>query len=125
MDLHTSLGKFIESSAANAMHDTAATLLELLEADAVEPLGQASHVPAEEMAERLETKLQKLRRRASDDPPEGLDVIEEAVAHLRAHDDEVAPFVFEDGEGIRWFVLSSGEDVVACYTSAPFVETDS
>jgi hypothetical protein len=63
-----------------------------------------------------------VRRR--DEPPEGLDVIEDAVAHLRAHDDVVAPFTFEDGEGIRWFVLASGEEVVACYTSEPFIESD-
>lgn len=105
------------------MAEVASSLLELLEADAVEVVGSPGKpVPAEDVAERLETRLEKVRRR--DDPPEGLDVIEDAVAHLRAHDDTVAPFTFEDGDGVRWFVLASNDDVVACYTSAPFMEAD-
>lgn len=125
MDLQNSLGRFIERSSSEYMHEAAATLLELLESDAVEPIGQPGNpVVAEEMAERLENKLQKLRKRR-DDPPQGLDLIEDAVAHLRAHDcDVLAPWTFEDGEGVRWFVLSAGEEVVACYTSAPFIEAD-
>lgn len=125
MDLQNSLGRFIESSSSAHMPDAAATLLELIEADAVEPIGQpGSPVSAEEMAERLENKLERLRRRR-DDAPEGLDLIEDAVAHLRAHDsDLLAPWTFEDGEGVRWFVLSRGDEIVACYTSAPFIEAD-
>jgi hypothetical protein len=125
MDLQNSLGRFIESSSSAYMPDAAATLLELIESDAVEPIGQPGNpVSAEEMAERLESKLQKLRKRRYD-APEGLDLIEDAVAHLRAHDsDLLAPWTFEDGEGVRWFVLSRGEEIVACYTSAPFIEAD-
>src|SRR5438552_5788236 len=102
MDMHSSLGRFIESTSSEYMPEAAATLLELLEADAVEPIGQpGSPVSAEEMAERLESKLQKLRKRR-DDSPEGLDVIEDAVAHLRAHESDIlAPWTFEDGEGVR------------------------
>src|SRR5262245_24381813 len=122
MDLHISLSRFLESAPPGTMHEVASSLLELIEADAVEPLGLGRPVASEEIAERLETRLERVRRR--DEQPEGLDVIEDAVAHLRAYDDLVAPMTFEDGEGIRWFVFASGEDVVACYTSAPFVEAD-
>jgi hypothetical protein len=124
MHIETSLGRFIESSGSEYMPEAAATLLELIEADAVEPLNQpGSPIAAEEMADRLETRLERMRRRAHE--PEGLDLIEDAVAHLRAHEsDIVSPWTFEDGDGIRWFVLSLGDEVVACYTSAPFVETD-
>jgi hypothetical protein len=122
MDLHQTLSQFVESS-DSGMGEIASSLLELLEADAVEVIGSPGKpIAAEEVADRLETRLEKVRRR--DDPPEGLEVIEDAVAHLRAHDDVVAPFTFEDGEGVRWFVLASGNDVVACYTSAPFIEAD-
>jgi hypothetical protein len=122
MNLHQTLSQFVESS-DSGMGEVASSLLELLEADALEPISTPGKpIPAEELADRLETRLEKVRRR--DDPPDGLDVIEDAVAHLRAHDDVVAPFTFEDGEGVRWFVLASGEDVVACYTSAPFIEAD-
>jgi hypothetical protein len=125
MDLTSSLGRFIESTSSEYMPEAAATLLELLEADAVEPIGQPGHpISAEEMAERLETRLERLRRKR-DDAPEGLDLIEDAVAHLRAHESDVlAPYTFEDGEGVRWFVLSRGDEVVACYTSAPFIEAE-
>jgi hypothetical protein len=125
MDLTNSLGRFIESCSSAHMPEAAATLLELLEADAVEPIGQPGNpVLAEDMAERLETKLERLRRK-NDDVPEGVDLIEDAVAHLRAHESDVlAPWTFEDGEGVRWFVLSRGDEVVACYTSAPFIEAE-
>jgi hypothetical protein len=101
-------------------------LLELIEADAVEALGApGKSVPAEEVAERLDFRVEKLRRRSSDDDPEGIALIEDAVAHLRAHEDTlVSPCTFEDSEGIRWFVLSIGDEIVACYTSRPFVEAD-
>lgn len=123
MDLHRTLSQFAETNSNGTMGEVASSLLELLEADAVEVVGAPGRqVEAEEVADRLETRLEKVRRR--DDPPDGLDVIEDAVAHLRAHDDLVAPFTFEDGDGIRWFVLASGDDVVACYTSAPFLEAD-
>lgn len=123
MDLHRTLSQFVETNPKGTMGEVASSLLELLEADAVEVVGAPGRqVEAEEVADRLETRLEKVRRR--DDPPDGLDVIEDAVAHLRAHDDLVAPFTFEDGDGVRWFVLASGDDVVACYTSAPFIEAD-
>jgi hypothetical protein len=126
MDLQSSLGRFIESTGSEFMPEVAAALIELLEADAVEPIQQpGSPVSAEEIAERLENRLERVRRKR-DDAPEGLDLIEDAVAHLRASESDVlAPWSFEDGDGIRWFVLSRGEDVVACYTTAAFVESDS
>lgn len=125
MDLSRSLGRFIETSTSELMPAAAATLLELLESDAVEPLSTPGRpVPAGEVAERLETRVDRLRRRL-DDLPEGIELIEDAVAHLRVHEnDMVAPWTFEDSDGIRWFVLSRGDDVVACYTSAPFVDQD-
>jgi hypothetical protein len=123
MDLQRTLSRYVEKTPAGTMSEVASSLLELLEADAVEVVGTPGRpVPAEDVAERLETRLEKVRRR--DDPPEGLDMIEDAVAHLRAYDDIVAPFTFEDGDGVRWFVLAANDDVVACYTSAPFMEAD-
>lgn len=123
-EIATSLNRFIERSSSEYMPEAAAQLLDLLEADEVEPLGEGKAVPAEELADRLENRVSKLRRR-SDDAPEGLDLIEDAVAHLRAHEDAmVAPWAFEDSEGIRWFVLSHEDEVVACYTSKPFIEAD-
>jgi hypothetical protein len=126
MDLAGSLSRFIENSSSDYMPQAASQLLELLEADAVEAVGAAGRpIAAEEVAERLEFRVDKLRRRNSDDDPEGIALIEDAVAHLRAHEDTpVAPYTFEDSEGIRWFVLSDGDEVVACYTSRPFVEAD-
>ncbi len=127
VDLHSSLGRFVESSPSEHMPSAAAQLLELLEADEVEPIRTpGASVVAEEIAESLESRLQRLRRR-SDDMPNGLDLIEDAVAHLRAQDSTVlAPWTFEDSDGIRWFVLAdeSSDDVIACYTSAPFIEAD-
>lgn len=123
-ELSNSLSKFIEKSSSEYMPDAASQLLELMEADEVEPLGEGKAVPAEELAERLESRVSRLRRR-SDDAPEGLDLIEDAVAHLRAHEDAmVAPWAFEDSEGVRWFVLAREDEVVACYTSKPFIEAD-
>lgn len=124
MDLEASLGRFIDTKDATSMHEIASSLLEMLVSDELEALGGPGRpVLSEEVAQRLEDRLEKVRTRT--EPPDGLEVIEDAVAHLRAHDDLVAPFTFEDGEGIRWFVMASGEDVVACYTSAPFVEAES
>jgi hypothetical protein len=126
MDLAQSLSRFIESSSADYMPQAATELLELLEADAAEALGPPGKpVPAEEVAERLEIRVEKLRRRAGDPDEEGLLLIEDAVAHLRAQEDTpVSPYTLEDSEGIRWFVLAVGDEVVACYTSRPFVEAD-
>jgi hypothetical protein len=127
MDMHDSLARFIEDSASDHMPRAASTLLELLEADEVEPLGQPGDaLMAEEVAERLEQRLEKVRKRA-DKLPDGVALIEDAIAHLRAHDGvEVEPWSFEDSDGIRWFVLASSEDeeVIACYTTAPFIESD-
>lgn len=127
MNMQDSLARFIEDSAADHMPDAASELLELIEADEVEPIAQPGDaVLAEEIAERLEQRLEKLRRR-SDKLPKGVALIEDAIAHLRANDGvEVEPWSFEDSDGVRWFVLatSDDEDVIACYTSAPFVEAD-
>jgi hypothetical protein len=124
--IEESLGKFIEKSASPYMPDAAAELLELIEGDAVEPLGTpGQQVQAEDLADRLEAKLQQVMRK-SDDPPQGVDLLEDAIAHLRTFDGvTLAPFTYEDGAGIRWFVLTDDDkNIVACYTSAPFVEAE-
>ncbi|MBI4822369.1 MAG: hypothetical protein HY791_39275 [Deltaproteobacteria bacterium] len=122
-EIHTRLNRFIESSPSEHMPDAAAALLELIEQDEVEALGPGKPAPAEDFAERLEVKVARLRRR--DDPPEGLDLLEDVVAHLRGlEDDLLAPHAFEDSEGVRWFILSRGNEVVACYTSRPFLEAE-
>ena len=127
MSLQDSLGRFIESSPSEFMPGAAAQLLELIEADEVEPIGQpGTPVIADEIAERLENRLERIRNRG-DSELEGLELIEDAVAQLRAHDSSnLAPWTFEDSDGVRWFVLkdSDSDDVIACYTSAPFVEVD-
>jgi len=123
MNLVDSLSRFIENSTADHMPDAATRLVELLEADEVEPLkSPGKAVNAEDIAERLEDRVEKLRNREA----EGLDLIEDAIAHLRAADGvRLEPWTFEDSDGIRWFVLADeDEDVVACYTSAPFIESD-
>ena len=124
MNFQSSLGRFIENTSSEHMPDAASQLLELLEADEVEQLGGGDSQPAEDLAERLENRLQRLMRR--DDVPDGVELIEDAVAHLRAIDGSmVKPFTFEDSDGIRWFVLADQhEDVVACYTSEPFIEAE-
>lgn len=125
--MQDSLARFIEDSASDHMPDAASTLLELLESDEVEPLGQPGDaLMAEEVAERLEQRLEKVRKR-SDKLPKGVALIEDAIAHLRANDGvEVDPWSYEDSEGVRWFVLASSEedDIIACYTTAPFIEAD-
>lgn len=127
MDIKESLARFIEDSAAESMVKAASALLELLDSDEVEPLAQPGDaVMAEELAERLENRLEKVRRR-SDKMLEGVTLIEDAVALLRANEgNEVEPYSFEDSDGVRWFVLAGTEDeeVVACYTTAPFIEAD-
>jgi hypothetical protein len=123
--IQDSLGRFLENSGSEPMNDVAGQLLELIEADEVEPVGTGDPVAAEEIAERLENRLSRLRKR-SDAEVEGLSMIEDAVAYLQANDDtKLVPWTFEDSDGIRWFVLADeDDDVVACYTSAPFVEAD-
>lgn len=125
--MQDSLARFIEDSAADHMPRMASSLLELIESDEIEPLDQPGDaLMAEEAAEKLENKLEKVRRR-SGKPPAGLNVIEDAIAHLRANDGiEVEPWTYEDSDGVRWFVLAStdDEDIIACYTTAPFVEAD-
>lgn len=126
MNIQDSLGRFLEQPSSEFMQSAAAQLLELIEADEVEPIGTPGDpVTAEEIAERLETRLQRLRKK-NDLEPEGVSLIEDAVAHLRANDEAtLAPWTYEDGEGIRWFVLADeDDDVIACYTSAPFIEAD-
>ncbi|HJL43099.1 MAG TPA: hypothetical protein RMG48_17470 [Myxococcales bacterium LLY-WYZ-16_1] len=125
MDLLERLHHFMEETASEHMPDAAARLVELLESDQVEPLGApGKRVPAEDVADRLEERMRKMQRRG--DVPAGIELLEDAVAHLRAVDGaQVLPFAFEDGDGVRWFVLADeADDVVACYTSEPFVEAE-
>jgi hypothetical protein len=126
MDLSEQLARFIESQPSDLMLEAAHELLELVEADAVEQVSSAGKPQsAEELAERLEGRIERLRRR--DDSVDGIELLEDAVAHLRASEsDAVCPWTYEDGEGIRWFVLATEDDdeIVACYTSRPFVEAD-
>ena len=127
MDMLESLSAFIERPGAAGMYDAANQLLELLEAEEVEPLDHPGNpVAAEDAADRLENRLERLKKRAGGEP-EGITLIEDAVASLRANDGVVVtPWTYEDGEGVRWFVLASDEDeeVIACYTSKAFVEHD-
>ena len=125
MDLSEGLARFIESSTSDSMPEAASELLDLMESDAVEPLTAPGRpVPAEEVAERLEQRVDRIRRR-HDEGVDGLELVEDAVAHLRARElDMVAPWTFEDSDGVRWFVLASEGDVVACYTSRPFLAAD-
>ena len=123
--LTSSLGRFIDNSHSEFMLAAAAQLLEMLEGDEVEPISAPGDpITAEDIAERLEHKLERLRTR--DESIQGMGLIEDAVAHLRNHDGgALEPWSYEDGEGIRWVVLSDGsEDVVACYSSQPFLEAD-
>jgi len=124
MELEDKLTRFLESSSSDPMHEVATQLLELIENDAVEPLGPGRFLPAEEAADRLEQRMERILRRA-DERIDGLELIEDAVAHLRAREsDMVAPLTFEDSDGVRWFVLAGRDDIVACYTSRPFIEAD-
>ncbi|MEE2903196.1 MAG: hypothetical protein VYC39_12760 [Myxococcota bacterium] len=123
--LSDSLNRFIEHSASDYMPDAASELLDLIESDSVEPLGNPGRsLRAEEVAERLEQRIDRIRQRG-DESVDGLSLIDDAVAHLRAREaDMVDPWKFEDGEGIRWFVLANQGDVIACYNSRPFIEAD-
>ena len=123
--LSDSLNRFIEDSASDYMPDAASELLDLIESDSVEPLGNPGRsLRAEEVAERLEQRIDRIRLRG-DESVDGLSLIDDAVAHLRAREaDMVDPWKFEDGEGIRWFVLANQGDVIACYNSRPFIEAD-
>lgn len=127
MEMNENLTRFVESATDDRMPSAAANLLELIEADEVEPIAQPGDaVIADDMAESLESRLDKVRRRSTH-LPDGVALIEDAIAALRAHDDtEVEPWSFEDSNGIRWFVVISVDDdaVVACYTTAPFIEAD-
>ncbi len=127
MDMHESIARFLESSSSDAMQKSAATLLELMESDEVEPIDTPEDtVAAEDLAERLERRLEKLRRRG-EKLPDGAAAIEDAVTYLRAHDGaQLERWSYEDGDGVRWFLLANDEDeeVVACYSDAPFVEAD-
>lgn len=126
MDLNSSLGNFIESHARGAMNEAASQLLELLAADEVETLGAGGRpVSAEDLADRLEAKVERLRKQR-DDEPEGLELIEETLVQLRASEGAlIVPWTLEDGDGLRWFVLADdNQQVVACYTNAPFVEVE-
>jgi hypothetical protein len=125
MNILDSLNRFVDSTASEHMPDAASRLLELLEADEVEPLkSPGAAVNAEDIADRLEARLRQVRVRRGDD--DGMELVEDAVAHLRAADGaRLQPWTFEDSDGVRWFVLADEEqDVVACYTSAPFLEAE-
>lgn len=125
--MQESLARFFEDSADERMRGAASELLELLEGDEVEPLSQPGDpVMAEDHADRLEQRLEKLRRRG-DKAPTGTALLEDAVSHLRAHEGiELEPWTYEDSSGVRWVVLTSTEDeeVVACYHTGAFVEAD-
>ena len=125
MDIYASLGSFIDSSGSHTM-GAASQLVELMEADEVEPLDQpGTAIAAEEMAERLEQRIERLRKKGPE--PTGLLLVEDAIARLRANEGlTVNPWTYEDSDGVRWFVLASEDDdeIIACYTSAPFVEAD-
>ncbi|MCA9552465.1 MAG: hypothetical protein KC933_20695 [Myxococcales bacterium] len=127
MDMHESLGSFIDHSGSTHMPDAAGQLLELLEADEVEALDSpGTALMAEDAADRLEARLERIKKRGGRMPP-GTRLIEDAVTHLRANEGvEVTPWTYEDGEGVRWFVLTSEEDdeIIACYSSAPFVDAE-
>lgn len=126
MDIVESLGSFIESSGSPTMPGAATQLVELLEADEVEPLDQpGTSVTAEELAERLEQRLERLRKKGPE--PTGVQLVEDAVALLRANEGiTVSPWTYEDSDGVRWFVLADEDEdeIIACYTSAPFIEAD-
>ncbi len=122
MNVLSSLSRFIESTASEHMPDAASQLVDLLEADEVEPLSAPGKpVLAEDIADRLEDRLRRTRFAVEDRR-----VIEDAVAHLRAREGAtLAPWSFEDGEGVRWFLLADDEeDIVACYTSEVFRESE-
>ena len=126
MDIQDCLSRFIDSAVSDTMGEAASQLLELLEEDEVEPIGAPGDaIASETLAERLENRLTKLKKR-SDQLPDGIDLIEDAVATLRTNDGlTLYPWSFEDSDGIRWFVLADeDEEVIVCYTSAPFVEAD-
>jgi hypothetical protein len=127
MDIYESLGTFIDRSGSAYMPDAAGQLLELMELEEVEPLEQpGAAVQAEDAADRLEARLERLRKR-SDRLPSGTNLIEDAVTHLRAAEGvTVVPWTYEDADGVRWFVLTSEDDdeIIACYSSAPFVEAE-
>ncbi|MEO1336859.1 MAG: hypothetical protein AAFV29_14525 [Myxococcota bacterium] len=126
MDIKDSLSRFIESAVSDTMGEAASQLLELVEEDEVEPIGAPGDaIASETLAERLENRLSKLRKR-SDRLPDGIELIEDAVATLRTNDGlTLYPWSFEDSDGIRWFVLADeDEEVIVCYTSAPFIEAD-
>ena len=126
MDIQDCLSRFIDSAVSDTMGEAASQLLELLEEDEVEPIGAPGDaISSDVLAERLENRLTKLRKRG-DQVPDGIDLIEDAVATLRTNDGiTLYPWSFEDSDGIRWFVLADeDEDVIVCYTSAPFIEAD-
>jgi len=126
MNVVISLSRFIEDTASEHMPEAASQLLELLESDEVEPLGApGTPVLAEEVADRLEGQLQRSKGPLNG-AAQAARLIEDAVQHLRAAEGEtLEPWSFEDSDGVRWFVLANqDEDVVACYSSAAFVETD-
>ena len=127
MDIVESLGSFIESSGSPTMPGAATQLVELLEADEVEPLDQpGTSVTAEELAERLEQRIERLRKKGPE--PTGIQLVEDAIALLRANEGiTISPWTYEDSDGVRWFVLANedeDDEIIACYTSAPFIEAD-
>ncbi len=126
MDIQECLSRFIDSAVSDTMGQAASQLLELLEEDEVEPIGTPGDaISSDVLAEQLDGKLSKLRKR-SDDLPEGIELIEDAVATLRTNDGlTLYPWSFEDSDGIRWFVLADeDEEAIVCYTSAPFIVAD-
>lgn len=115
MDVVDSLSRFIEDTPSELMPDVASQLVELLEADEVEPLASPGDpVLAEDLADRLEAQLEKARDKLPG--AGGARLLEDAVNHLRAAEGlTLEPWSFEDGAGVRWFVLVEDDEVVACY----------
>ncbi len=124
--MQDNLNRFIEYTASDHMPKAASQLLDLLESDEVEPLHQpGEEILAEDLADKLEIRVDRIRNRGGR-APTGLRIIEDAIAHLRARDGEnLLPWSYEDSEGSRWFILADDdEEVIACYSTAPFVEAD-
>ena len=123
MQIDECLAKFIEDSSADNMLKAASELLEFIETDEVEPLGQPGDTRlAEEIAEGLELKIEQLKKRGT--LPISVRPVEEAITYLRANEGlPIAPWSFEDSAGVHWFVLVAEEaedDVIACYNNAAF-----
>lgn len=123
MDLRELLAGFAEDTSATHMQEAATQLIDLLDEDLLEPI----HTPgepilAEELANRLERRVEQVRRRGGE--VSGIALLDEALAHLRANDGStLSPYSYEDSEELRWVVLVDEDDeILACYHNGPFIE---